>query len=63
MSASERPRFTQPVTGFTLPCRAIERCHLWAFGWAQMGPCLSALPFVALWALCELLCARALEGG
>lgn len=63
MSASERLRFTPPVTRFTLPGRAIERCHLCAFGWAQMGPSLAALPFVVLWALCELLCARALEGG
>ena len=63
MSASEHLPFTSLVRRLVAPGQAFHECQLWAFSLTQMGPCLSTLPFVALWALCELLRAWAVEGG
>lgn len=63
MSDSERAPLPPLATRLPRPHRTVEQCQLWAFGLAQMGPCRSALPLVALWALCELLRAWAMEGG
>lgn len=63
MSAGERLTHTSQATRLARPHRTVEQCQLWAFGLTRMGPCLSVLPFVMLWAICELLRAWALEGG
>lgn len=62
MSTGKRPPF--PAVGIrSAPRRAIELCRLWACRLAPLGLYLSALPFVALQALCELLRAWVMEGG
>ena len=63
MSASDLLSSTSRVARLAPLHRTIKHGQLWAFGLAQMDLCPSAPPFVALWALCELLRAWAMEGG